>query len=453
MAHPHVARFESDALGERGAERRAGVGGIRVAKRLAVVLASTGTAIALTRESDWYPWWLFAGLTSAAVLADFFVVPIAREFSVTAALVPLVVAALFLGPLPAVTIVFVSSIGDRARRPLALHLLLGNIASYSCVGVVVGVVGRGLDLGATPGVSVFIESAGIYVAASAVTLVSASLNVRADWTRAFRSTLPLVPSEALLAVATGVASLFYRDGEYEALVALGAVGLLFNYFAGMLVRARRAADEMTWLAEQEARLTARLADAQSIARRDLADALHSGPLQTLLSVRQDLAEQNIARARRAVTSSLEELRHVMADLHIPHLPGNPEASLDGLARALGERHGITIELWLELNDAGDDSRRARLAFDAAQELIRNAAKHARATTIRCSMHVADGAIVVVVADDGVGLDASRLDHAVSRGHVGLAALRARAVDEGGSLRIAHGGERGTVVRLELPVDR
>jgi two-component system NarL family sensor kinase len=127
--------------------------------------------------------------------------------------------------------------------------------------------------------------------------------------------------------------------------------------------------------------------------------------------------------------------------------------LDGLARALGERHGIAIELGLELTATGNDSRRVRLAFDAAQELIRNAAKHARATAVQCSMRVENGAIVVVVADDGVGLDTSRLEQAISRGHVGLAALRARAVDEGGSLTIAASEERGTIVRVDLPVEQ
>jgi two-component system NarL family sensor kinase len=173
----------------------------------------------------------------------------------------------------------------------------------------------------------------------------------------------------------------------------------------------------------------------------------------LLSVRQDLAEQEFARAQQGVVASLDELRHVMVDVHIPDTPGSPQASLDGLARALGERHGIAIELGLELTAIGNDSRRVRLAFDAAQELIRNAAKHARATAVQCSMRVENGAIVVVVADDGVGLDTSRLEQAISRGHVGLAALRARAVDEGGSLTIAASEERGTIVRVDLPVEQ
>jgi two-component system NarL family sensor kinase len=258
---------------------------------------------------------------------------------------------------------------------------------------------------------------------------------------------PVFPSEALLALTAGVGALLYAHHEYAALASLGAVSLLFQYFASGLLNAKRGAQEVGELAERQARLVAQLAGAQSSARSDLAHALHAGPLQTLLSARQDLSERDLVRAERSVAASLAEIRHIMLDLHLPAFPTNPEASLQGLASALRDRYAVAITVEFD-GIATDDI--SPLMFDAAQELLRNGARHAQASWIRCELRRAESALVLEVTDDGIGFGRAELERALASGHIGMAALGARLDVAGGTLEIGQDGARGARVTVELP---
>jgi signal transduction histidine kinase len=57
-----------------------------------------------------------------------------------------------------------------------------------------------------------------------------------------------------------------------------------------------------------------------------------------------------------------------------------------------------------------------------------------------------------VSDDGVGIDASS-DRAVQAGHVGLALVRRRVEDAGGSFEISTRADGGTLSRAVLPRPR
>jgi signal transduction histidine kinase len=422
---------------------------------LHTLLAAAGAGIALVsaETGSWHPIALLGSLAATAVAADFFLVLIAPGVSITAALAPIVLAGIFLGPLPAAAIGACSSIAEGLRRRIARIWLLQNTSTYVFAGVVAGALARALDIRQTHGLLLIAETASVYVIASLITLVFASSGVRPDWWQtALSHASATYSAEGLLAVATGLAALLYSDGEDEALISLVVLVMLFDHFARALVRARQLARESLELAEREARLTARLAEAQSRARRDLAEALHSGPVQTLLSVRQDLGESDLGRAQLGADATLAELRNVMIDFHVPYVPDNARTSLDGLARALQQRHSVDIDVRLDDFDGLDVTERGvRLAFDAAQELLRNAAKHAHATKIRCSIELRKGLIVVEVADDGIGLDDARLNEAVTLGHVGLAALRARLVEEGGGFKIGLAPAKGTLIRVTVPV--
>ena len=84
-----------------------------------------------------------------------------------------------------------------------------------------------------------------------------------------------------------------------------------------------------------------------------------------------------------------------------------------------------------------------ILLPVAQELVVNAAKHARPTTIAVTVAVTDDRIELEVRDDGVGI-AETLE-SVAGGHVGLAIVRRRVRDAGGSLdteaRVGDGTDR------------
>jgi signal transduction histidine kinase len=384
----------------------------------------------------------------AAIASDRFVVSVTRDFSITAAFVPLVLGAVLLGPSPAGFIGVVSSLLDGRRRALTTAETVGNGLSYGVLGLAAGLVGRALGTRVEDGMTLFAEAGLLYLAATLVSLALASLNTGGLRPNAMWAALrPVFPSEALLALTAGVGALLYAHHEYAALASLGAVSLLSQYFASGLLNAKRSAHEVGELAERQARLVAQLAAAQSSARSDLANALHAGPLQTLLSARQDLSERDLVRAERSVAASLGEIRHIMLDLHLPAFPMNPQASLQGLAVALEDRYAVAIEVEFD-GIANDDL--PPLMFEAAQELLRNAARHAHASSIRCELRRGECSLVLDVTDDGIGFGQAQVERALASGHIGMAALNAQLDIAGGTLEIRRDGERGSRVTVELP---
>jgi signal transduction histidine kinase len=419
-----------------------------VAWRVAVVLACLIAVLVLSRENDWRPAWLVAGLIAAAIASDLLVVNITSDFSITAALVPIVLAAALSGPSPASAIGLVSSIVDGRRRGLRAHYWLGNAVSYGLIGLVIGLIARALHVPDHDGTTILLECGALYLIATFFSFGFASLTTRVSPRSSMSAVLlPFIPAEVLLTLTAAVGALLYRDREYGALASLGVVLLLFQYFAAGLLSARRRAQELGELAGRQTLLVAQISAAESIARAELAAALHSGPLQTLLSARQDLAERDVEHAAESVTAGLDELRSIMVEAHLPAIPTNPEASIKGLAAALQDRYSVAIELDL---DEGAIRRAPRLVFDAAQELLRNAAKHSRGSSIRCALSRGDGSLVLDVSDDGVGFGTAETALAVASGHIGLAALAAELEACGGTLDLEYGSEPGSHVRIEMP---
>jgi signal transduction histidine kinase len=152
--------------------------------------------------------------------------------------------------------------------------------------------------------------------------------------------------------------------------------------------------------------------------------------------------------RQAMTEMHTTLRLLRADgAQNPELA--PQPGLAQLERLLEQSRaaGLAIELTVEgqprrLSQGVDLS-----AFRIVQEALTNVVKHARASTVRVSVGVADGEVVVEIQDDGAGFDAS----ARTEGF-GLAGMRERVSLAGGNLAL-ESGERGTLLRAVLPVPR
>jgi signal transduction histidine kinase len=80
-----------------------------------------------------------------------------------------------------------------------------------------------------------------------------------------------------------------------------------------------------------------------------------------------------------------------------------------------------------------------------REALSNTARHARATSAEVSVEAAGGALRLTVADDGCGVDP-----AVTR-RSGLANLRSRAEELGGTFALVAGHSSGTELRWEVPL--
>jgi signal transduction histidine kinase len=242
-----------------------------------------------------------------------------------------------------------------------------------------------------------------------------------------------------------------REGDLGARVPpisddeLGVLAGSFNLMAEELARSREA---LVAAREEERR---RL-------RRDLHDEL--GPTLASVAMRLEAAGEMIDRdprqaqamlsgLRDEVANAVAEIRRVVYELRPPQLDelglvGAIEERAARLAEHDGARLRVRIEAPAELAPLPAGVEVA--AYRIVQEALSNAARHSggSACTVRLG---ADGALDLEVRDDGMGVDEER------RSGVGLASMRERAAELGGTCTVERAAGGGTVVRARLPLPR
>jgi two-component system sensor histidine kinase UhpB len=157
--------------------------------------------------------------------------------------------------------------------------------------------------------------------------------------------------------------------------------------------------------------------------------------------------ETYAEIARRTHFYLDELRRIAHELRPEMLDdlGLIDA-LVALVTSAGVDHGLIVEPDLPpaLELCGEHEL---VVYRVAQEALANAARHAHATYAWLTVAEHDGVLVLEVGDDGRGI------HAGAEPGVGIGGMRERARLAGAQLEIGPGpGERGTLVRLELPLN-
>jgi two-component system NarL family sensor kinase len=227
------------------------------------------------------------------------------------------------------------------------------------------------------------------------------------------------------------------------------MGVAATLLAGLLARRAR---EVERLSISRGRLVGQALDAEDRARRRLAEALHDEALQNVLAVRQMLGSARPEDRDLLVDGldrSVKQIREAVFDLH-PYLleQAGLEAALRAVTQEAGRRAGFTATVKVGTAAAGLHDQ---LVFALARELVANAAKHARAAHLDVELAREPDAVVLTVADDGVGIDPAAARTAPLRGHIGLASSVERVEAIGGSLVTGPGDAgSGTRVTARLP---
>lgn len=227
-----------------------------------------------------------------------------------------------------------------------------------------------------------------------------------------------------------------------------------------VVLTRRSA-RVQRLLEVRRRLVAESMLAEERHSRQLAEQLHDGPLQNLLAVRldlEDLREQPstevLDRIESALRDTVSELRSTVSTLHPQVLAQvGLTAALGELARQHRQRTGVVVGI--DVDDVGKPAAQAVL-YRAARELLANAHKHSGATRLSLELHRSGDALVLVVADNGVGFDPAVLAESVAGGHIGLASLIVAVEATGGTLEMSEtpgGGATTTITVPSEPAER
>ena len=236
---------------------------------------------------------------------------------------------------------------------------------------------------------------------------------------------------------------------------LAALALLMVPIAWILANRVQAAQR-----ERE-RLLQRAIDSSDRERRRIAGDLHDGPVQELagLSMRLSASAERVGDADAATTlrdsasavrGSVRTLRSAIVGVYPPNLQQvGLAASLSDLVARLGAE-GVDAEVEIDA-DASFGPEVDALLYRACQEAVRNVQEHAGARSVRVTVRRAGDDAVLEVADDGSGPDPARVAAARQEGHVGLEILGDLVADGGGRLSVGPGPERGTVVRVEVPI--
>lgn len=255
------------------------------------------------------------------------------------------------------------------------------------------------------------------------------------------------------------ATISYPAGPQDALAFEATQSVFFVWLglASVLLSAVLAQREreIVALSEERGRLVARALEAEERERRRLAEALHDEAVQNLLAARQALgtaqtaAPPDIALARTGLDRTVAQLREAIFDLH-PHVLRH--AGLAAALQAVADRFAAqqpAVTWHIAVDDAAAGAR-DDVVFAIARELMTNAVRHAGATSVEVRLTAQDGAVVLVVRDDGLGLDPGRARRAPLVGHIGLASCAERAEALGGHLDVASGPGTGTRVDVWLP---
>ncbi len=94
------------------------------------------------------------------------------------------------------------------------------------------------------------------------------------------------------------------------------------------------------------------------------------------------------------------------------------------------------------------SRRRHSLLLAFKEALNNVVRHSQASVVTLGIGIANGAVEVTIADDGIGFDAGG---GTAPGSQGLTGMRQRMREFDGDCEIVSEKNRGTIVKLVLPL--
>jgi signal transduction histidine kinase len=197
-----------------------------------------------------------------------------------------------------------------------------------------------------------------------------------------------------------------------------------------------------------------------------------GALRLQLANARDLDDAEalsaaVDAALEGLGTEIDGLRHLITELRPAALDDlGLAAALEALARRAQAIDGLEVKTEIALGGGPDwdaeangedgrlDAELESTIYRVVQEALTNVSRHAQATRAVISVTERDGVLSASVTDDGRGLPEE--SHLGPRGDgleggFGMSGMRERAELVGGELEWAHAPERGTIMRLTVPL--
>ncbi len=198
-------------------------------------------------------------------------------------------------------------------------------------------------------------------------------------------------------------------------------------------------------------------------RKRISGELHDGVGQNLLVIKNMLqlglnnlqgkhdASANFQSASEIVSETIQEVREISHNLSPQHLEqlgltSTLETVIENIERA------CEIEFTVDIQDIDNllPQESEILVYRIVQESLNNIIKHSQADTAEVAIHKQAGLISIRISDNGVGY--SHSGSATTRG-IGISGMQERAQLLQGEISIKSGEKSGTVVHLNIELDR
>jgi signal transduction histidine kinase len=278
-----------------------------------------------------------------------------------------------------------------------------------------------------------------------------------------------------------------RSGAYALLFAIVPVGVLFGLLASrrLVRRVRRleqatlsvaegdytvtlpasGRDEVGRLEANFTTMTRQLGsaldaerqratgDARAAERARIAREMHDAISQHLFALRMiaagmrraDPGQQQARAIERISEEALRDMQALLVELRPPSLDGAGLApALQEICAAYRDRLGVTVDA--SLDDVTVPAPVEHALLRITQEACANAVRHGHARKLTVSLARQDGHVELAVRDTGTGFDPAA-PHAGS----GLAHIRDRVAELGGTVDIDSAPGRGAALTVRVPV--
>ncbi|MBN2181525.1 MAG: PAS domain S-box protein [Sedimentisphaerales bacterium] len=169
----------------------------------------------------------------------------------------------------------------------------------------------------------------------------------------------------------------------------------------------------------------------------------------------DIPEESreiLKNVRDWLGKAVKDTRTLTFDLSFPILYelGFEQAVAAWLDEEIRRKHKIETELQVEANLKLLDDDIKVLLFRNVKELLINVVKHAHAKKVIVSIGKVDGMVKVIVEDDGIGFDLSKVSSSRNAAF-GLFSIRERLEHLGGEFHVDSSSGRGCKVTLLTPI--
>ncbi len=224
---------------------------------------------------------------------------------------------------------------------------------------------------------------------------------------------------------------------------------------------RTLSDQVTGANNKVSELSGQLLALQEEERQRIARELHDSTAQHLVAASLGLSgleaqvrppgRKALGEIEGLLTEALRELRIFTYLLHPPNLEEDGlQATLRDFAEGFAGRTGLVARIRVpeEIDELPSELQRTILRV--VQEALTNVHRHADASRVSVTARITSGRLVACIRDNGHGMTgAARPDGRVRMG-VGMAGMRARLEQFGGSLRIRT-GRSGTSILAMVPI--